>query len=113
VNMTNIAEVSSRQRTTSPGALTRVELELELPSEVSAFALAIDDPPAVLAALDGPGTALPGAFAMKRRAEFLAGRYAAGLALSVLTDLPAGPLIVCTLTLLGMLCFMTFRPRAV
>ena len=44
VSMTNVAElVSPRQRTASPGTLPRVELELELPPEVSACALAIDD----------------------------------------------------------------------
>jgi zinc/manganese transport system permease protein len=37
--------------------------------------------------------------------------YAAGLALSALTDLPAGPLVVCTITVLGILFFLTFRPR--
>ena len=50
--MLNVAEVSSRQRTTSPGALTRVELELELPPEVSACAFAIDDLPAAWAVHD-------------------------------------------------------------
>lgn len=34
-----------------------------------------------------------------------AGSYAAGLALSVLTDLPAGPLIVCTLGAAGLVAF--------
>jgi zinc/manganese transport system permease protein len=37
--------------------------------------------------------------------------YAAGLALSAASDLPAGPLIVCTLSALGILFFLTFRPR--
>jgi zinc/manganese transport system permease protein len=37
--------------------------------------------------------------------------YAVGLALSALSDLPAGPLIVCTLSALGILFFLTFRPR--
>jgi zinc/manganese transport system permease protein len=37
--------------------------------------------------------------------------YGSGLALSVTTDLPAGPLIVCTLSALGILFFLTFRPR--
>ena len=37
--------------------------------------------------------------------------YAAGLALSALTDLPAGPLVVCSLTVLGALVFAATRPR--
>jgi zinc/manganese transport system permease protein len=37
--------------------------------------------------------------------------YGAGLGLSTATDLPAGPLIVCTLSALGILFFLTFRPR--
>ncbi|HEU5176431.1 MAG TPA: metal ABC transporter permease [Burkholderiales bacterium] len=37
--------------------------------------------------------------------------YGAGLALSAAVDLPAGPLIVCTLSALGILFFLTFRPR--
>ena len=40
-----------------------------------------------------------------------AGSYAAGLALSVLTDLPAGPLIVCMLGAAGLLAF-TLSSRA-
>ena len=37
--------------------------------------------------------------------------YAAGLAWSLVSDLPAGPLIVCAMTALGILLF-TFGPRA-
>lgn len=37
--------------------------------------------------------------------------YAAGLAWSLVSDLPAGPLIVCAMTALGILLF-TFAPRA-
>lgn len=37
--------------------------------------------------------------------------YATGLALSAVSDLPAGPLIVCTLSALGILFFLTFRQR--
>ena len=37
--------------------------------------------------------------------------YATGLALSAISDLPAGPLVVCTLSALGILFFLTFRPR--
>ena len=37
--------------------------------------------------------------------------YLAGLALSAISDLPAGPLIVCTITMLGIALFLTFRPR--
>ena len=37
--------------------------------------------------------------------------YVTGLALSAVSDLPAGPLIVCTMTALGLLFFLTFRPR--
>ena len=38
--------------------------------------------------------------------------YVVGLALSALSDLPTGPLIVCAMTVLGILFFLTFRPRA-
>ena len=37
--------------------------------------------------------------------------YVTGLALSAISDLPAGPAIVCTITVLGMAFFLTFRPR--
>jgi zinc/manganese transport system permease protein len=37
--------------------------------------------------------------------------YVTGLALSAATDLPAGPLVVCTIAVLGILFFLTFRPR--
>lgn len=37
--------------------------------------------------------------------------YGVGLALSAAFDLPAGPLIVCTLSALGILFFLTFRQR--
>jgi zinc/manganese transport system permease protein len=37
--------------------------------------------------------------------------YVTGLALSAISDLPAGPLVVCTITGLGILSFLTFRPR--
>jgi zinc/manganese transport system permease protein len=37
--------------------------------------------------------------------------YGIGLALSAISDLPAGPLIVCTLSALGIFFFLTFRPR--
>ena len=37
--------------------------------------------------------------------------YGTGLALSAAFDLPAGPLIVCTLSALGILFFLTFRQR--
>jgi zinc/manganese transport system permease protein len=37
--------------------------------------------------------------------------YAAGLGLSLLSDLPAGPLIVCAMTALGAVLFM-FGPQA-
>jgi zinc/manganese transport system permease protein len=37
--------------------------------------------------------------------------YVTGLALSAISDLPAGPLVVCTITVLGILSFLTFRPR--
>ena len=37
--------------------------------------------------------------------------YGVGLSLSALSDLPTGPLIVCTLSALGILFFLTFRPR--
>lgn len=36
--------------------------------------------------------------------------YGAGLALSAVTDLPAGPLVVCTMTALGIALFMIGRP---
>jgi zinc/manganese transport system permease protein len=36
--------------------------------------------------------------------------YAVGLALSLTTDLPAGPLIVCTMTALGLAVFLLSRP---
>ncbi len=35
--------------------------------------------------------------------------YAAGLALSVVTDLPTGPLVVCTMTVLGTALFLSSR----
>lgn len=38
--------------------------------------------------------------------------YALGLALSLATDLPSGPLIVCTMTALGVALFLIFRPQA-
>ena len=38
--------------------------------------------------------------------------YALGLALSLATDLPSGPLIVCTMTTLGVALFLIFRPQA-
>lgn len=37
--------------------------------------------------------------------------YVTGLVLSAISDLPAGPLVVCTITGLGILSFLTFRPR--
>jgi zinc/manganese transport system permease protein len=37
--------------------------------------------------------------------------YALGLALSLASDLPPGPLIVCAITLLGIAVFLSFRPR--
>ena len=37
--------------------------------------------------------------------------YAAGLGVSLVSDLPPGPLIVCIMTLLGIAVFLTFRPR--
>jgi zinc/manganese transport system permease protein len=52
-----------------------------------------------------------------RRARLAAGYllgalgYAVGLALSTVTDLPAGPLVVCTLTVLGIALFVTGRTR--
>jgi len=52
-----------------------------------------------------------------RRARLAAGYllgalgYALGLALSAVTDLPAGPLVVCTLTVLGSALFVTGRTR--
>jgi zinc/manganese transport system permease protein len=36
--------------------------------------------------------------------------YAAGLALSMVTDLPAGPLIVCTMTVIGLAVFVLAGP---
>lgn len=36
--------------------------------------------------------------------------YAAGLLLSTVTDLPTGPLAVCTMTALGIALFLVFRP---
>lgn len=36
--------------------------------------------------------------------------YAAGLAASMTTDLPAGPLIVCTMTVVGLAAFLALRP---
>ena len=41
-----------------------------------------------------------------------AAAYALGLALSLTTDLPSGPLIVCTMTALGVALFLLFRPQA-
>jgi zinc/manganese transport system permease protein len=38
--------------------------------------------------------------------------YALGLAVSLATDLPSGPLIVCTMTALGVALFLIFRPQA-
>jgi zinc/manganese transport system permease protein len=38
--------------------------------------------------------------------------YGAGLGLSILSDLPAGPLVVCTIGLLGIALLATSRPRA-
>lgn len=40
-----------------------------------------------------------------------AASYAAGLAGSLASDLPPGPLIVCTMTVLGIAVFLGFRPR--
>ena len=37
--------------------------------------------------------------------------YALGLALSLASDLPPGPLIVCTMTALGVALFLIFRPQ--
>jgi zinc/manganese transport system permease protein len=37
--------------------------------------------------------------------------YVTGLAWSAISDLPAGPAIVCTITVLGMALFLTFRRR--
>jgi zinc/manganese transport system permease protein len=37
--------------------------------------------------------------------------YAAGLGVSLVSDLPPGPLIVCIMTLLGIAVFLSFRPR--
>ena len=81
--MSHIVEASSSQRSPSSGALPRLQLELDLPAECRVAALPIDDLSGVLAALDGPDSVdeLPGTFAMKRRAEYLAGRHAAVLAL--------------------------------
>ena len=38
--------------------------------------------------------------------------YAVGLAASMASDLPAGPLIVCTMTGVGFCAFVALRPRA-
>jgi zinc/manganese transport system permease protein len=38
--------------------------------------------------------------------------YALGLALSLASDLPPGPLVVCTMTALGVALFLIFRPQA-
>lgn len=38
--------------------------------------------------------------------------YAAGLALSLVSDLPPGPLIVCAMTVIGFALFLIFRPQA-
>jgi zinc/manganese transport system permease protein len=38
--------------------------------------------------------------------------YALGLALSLASDLPPGPLVVCTVTALGVALFLIFRPQA-
>jgi len=40
-----------------------------------------------------------------------AASYVLGLAVSLFSDLPPGPLIVCTMTLLGIAVFLSFRPR--
>jgi zinc/manganese transport system permease protein len=40
-----------------------------------------------------------------------AASYAAGLAISLASDLPPGPLIVCVMTALGIAVFLLFRPR--
>jgi len=79
--MSHLAESPSSRRLKP--APVPVELDLELPPEVSAAAFAIDDIDAVLAALDGGETAneLPQTFAKKRRGEYLAGRHAAAHAL--------------------------------
>ena len=37
--------------------------------------------------------------------------YVTGLALSAMSDLPAGPLVVCTITVLGIAFFLTYRLR--
>jgi zinc/manganese transport system permease protein len=41
-----------------------------------------------------------------------AASYAAGLAISLTSDLPPGPLIVCIMTGLGIAVFLVFRPAA-
>ena len=41
-----------------------------------------------------------------------AASYAAGLGVSLVSDLPPGPLIVCIMTALGIAVFLVFRPRA-
>jgi len=84
--MASAAEVSLHKRSEGLAPLQPVELDLALPPDVAAFALAIDDLSAVLAALEGSDAAssLPGTFALKRRAEYLAGRYAAASALGAL-----------------------------
>src|SRR6185369_2926647 len=38
--------------------------------------------------------------------------YALGLGVSLFSDLPPGPLIVCIMTLLGIAVFLSFRPQA-
>ena len=38
--------------------------------------------------------------------------YALGLGLSLASDLPPGPLIVCVMTALGVALFLIFRPQA-
>jgi zinc/manganese transport system permease protein len=40
-----------------------------------------------------------------------AASYALGLGVSLFSDLPPGPLIVCIMTLLGIAVFLSFRPR--
>jgi zinc/manganese transport system permease protein len=40
-----------------------------------------------------------------------AASYAAGLTISLASDLPPGPLIVCVMTALGIAVFLLFRPR--
>ncbi len=87
--MVSALEASSLQRSANAGALPRVALELDLPPDVSSAAFAIDDLGGVLSALAASQAAgdLPDCFALKRRAEYLAGRHAAALALCAL-DLP-------------------------